>query len=131
MHSVRLLLDLVSELLVEFGPLPRPGGAIACQPLGAGQPRRSDRRTAGQARGPVPPVSLPYDPELLQSLPEGAQPRKRDRGPEEGPGGASALTGTPAARSGAEPRSRDAGCRSASIRQSLHKLYRTTFTTST
>ena len=34
MHSVRLLLDLVPELLVEFGPLSRPGGAAAGQPLG-------------------------------------------------------------------------------------------------
>ena len=34
MHSVRLLLDLVPELLVELRPLSRSGGAAAGQPLG-------------------------------------------------------------------------------------------------
>ena len=33
---MRLLLDLVPELLVELGPLPRPRGAAAGLPLGAG-----------------------------------------------------------------------------------------------
>ena len=42
MHPVRLLLDLVPELLVEFGPLSRSGGAAAGQPLG--------RRTAATRR---------------------------------------------------------------------------------
>ena len=42
MHPVRLLLDLVPELLVECGPLSRPGGAVAGQPL--------DRRTRATRR---------------------------------------------------------------------------------
>jgi succinate dehydrogenase / fumarate reductase, iron-sulfur subunit len=38
-HPLRLLLDLVHELLVEFGPLPRPGDPAAGLPL--------DQRFAG------------------------------------------------------------------------------------
>ena len=92
MHSVRLLLDLMPELLVEFRALSRAGRAAAGQPLGAGQPRRSDRRAARQSRGPVPALSLPHHHELLQGLPEGAQPGQGDRRAQEGDGGAPALT---------------------------------------
>ena len=35
--------------------------------------RRSDRRASRQSRRPVPPVSLPYDHELHQGLPEASQ----------------------------------------------------------
>jgi succinate dehydrogenase/fumarate reductase iron-sulfur protein len=41
-HPVRLLLDVVPELLVEFGALPGAGRALAGLPLGGRQPRRSD-----------------------------------------------------------------------------------------
>ena len=37
------------------------------------------RRAARQARGPVPPLSLPHDHELHQDLPEGPQPGEGDR----------------------------------------------------
>ena len=46
MHSVRVLLDVMPELLVEFGPLSWSGRAVAGQSLGSGQPRRSDRQRA-------------------------------------------------------------------------------------
>ena len=46
MHSVRLLLDLLPELLVEFGPLSRAGGAVAGEPLDRGLARRGNRRAA-------------------------------------------------------------------------------------
>ena len=45
-HLVRLLLDVLPVLLVEQRPLPGAGRALAGRPLGQGQPRRSDRRTA-------------------------------------------------------------------------------------
>ena len=93
MHPVRLLLDLVPELLVEFGPLSRAGGAAAGQPLGAGQPRRSDRRTARQSRGPVPALPLPHHHELLEGLPEGPQPGEGNRHVEEGDGRPAGLGG--------------------------------------
>src|SRR5512135_2434167 len=79
MHSMRVLLDLLPELLVEFGSLSGSGGAAAGQSLGAGQPRRGDRRTARQSRGSVPALPLPYHHELLEGLPEGPQSGERDR----------------------------------------------------
>ena len=52
-HPVRLLLDLVPELLVERGPLPRPGRAAAGLPLG--QRLRATRRPAsGSTRWRIP-----------------------------------------------------------------------------
>src|SRR5512135_954144 len=86
MHSMRVLLDLLPELLVEFGSLSGSGGAAAGQSLGAGQPRRGDRRTARQSRGPVPALSLPHHHELLEGMPEGPQPGEGDRRVEEGYG---------------------------------------------
>src|ERR1700674_1093756 len=76
MHPVRLLLDLVPELLVEQRPLSRTCRPAAGEPLGQGQPRRSYRRAARQSRGPVPALSLPHHPELRQGLPEGPQSRR-------------------------------------------------------
>ncbi len=43
MHSVFLLLDRLSQLLVERRPLPRPGGAAGRLSLDRRLPRRSDR----------------------------------------------------------------------------------------
>src|SRR6185437_15822358 len=48
MHPVRLLLDLVPELLVERRPLSWTGRALASQSLDQRQPRRGDRRAARQ-----------------------------------------------------------------------------------
>ena len=45
-HPVRLLLHVLSELLVERGPLSGPGRAAAGLPLGERQPRRGDRASA-------------------------------------------------------------------------------------
>ena len=78
-HPVRLLLDVVPELLVERRPLSRPGRAAAGLSLADRLPRRGDRRAARRARGPVPALSLPHHHELRQGLPEGPQSRQGDR----------------------------------------------------
>src|SRR5215475_15889172 len=79
MHSVRLLLDLLPELLVEQRALFGTGRAAAGHALGQGQPRRSHRRAARQSRGPVPALSLPHHHELRKSLSEGPQSLRGDR----------------------------------------------------
>src|SRR4029077_17465628 len=58
-HSVLLLLDLVSELLVEPGPLSRPVDPAAVLPLARRQPRSAYRRAPRPARGPRPPPPPP------------------------------------------------------------------------
>jgi succinate dehydrogenase / fumarate reductase iron-sulfur subunit len=45
-HPLRLLLNLLPELLVEQRPLPGTGGAPASESLGDGFPRRGHRRAA-------------------------------------------------------------------------------------
>src|SRR6202035_4964545 len=60
MHSLRLLLDLMPELLVEFRPLSRPGGAVAGAALDRGFAPRGHRRAARQSGRPVPLVPLPH-----------------------------------------------------------------------
>ncbi len=67
------------ELLVEPGPLSRPVDPAAILSLARRQPRSAHRRAPRPAGGPVPPLSLPYDHELHQRLPERAQPGARDR----------------------------------------------------
>src|SRR5258707_10268004 len=59
-HPLLLLLDLMSELLVEPGPLSRPVDPAAIVPLAGRQPRSTHRGTPRSARGPVPPLSLPH-----------------------------------------------------------------------
>ena len=78
-HPVRLLLDLVPELLVEQRPLPRPGRAAGGLSLDRRHARRGDRRAPRRARGSVPAVSLPHDHELHRSLPEGSESGQGDR----------------------------------------------------
>src|SRR5262249_27970578 len=78
-HPVRLLLDLVPELLVEPGPLSRPRRAAAGASLAQGLARRGDRGAASPPRGSVPALPLPPDQELRQGLPEGPQSREGDR----------------------------------------------------
>ena len=78
-HPVRLLLDLMPELLVEFRPLSRPGRAVAGAALDRGFARRSDRRTARQSRRPVPALPLPHHHELRQGLPQAPQSGEGDR----------------------------------------------------
>ena len=79
LHPVRLLLDLLPELLVELRPLPRARGAAGGLPLDHRQPRRGHRRAARCAGGSVPAVSLPHHHELHRGLPEGPQPGARHR----------------------------------------------------
>ena len=78
MHPVRLLFDLLPQLLVEFGPLSGTCGAAAGQPLGPGQSRRSDGKTSRQSRRPVSALSLPQHHELLKGVSEGIKPGKRN-----------------------------------------------------
>src|SRR5262249_591158 len=74
-----LLLDLVPELLVEPGALPRPRRAAAGESLDQGLARRGEGRAARRPRGSVPALSLPSDHELRQGLPKGPQPGQGDR----------------------------------------------------
>src|ERR1700688_3732652 len=73
MHSLRLLLDVVPELLVEQRALPGARRAAAGDTMGQGFARRSHRRAARQSRGSVPALSLPHHHELRQGLPEEPQ----------------------------------------------------------
>ncbi len=78
-HSLRLLLDLLPELLVERRQVPRARGPAPGLPLADRLPRRGAGRTARQPRRPVPALSLPHHHELLQDLPEGPEPGQGDR----------------------------------------------------
>src|SRR5580704_8854335 len=79
MYPLRLLLDILPELLVERRSLSRPRRVVASLPLAHRFARRSDGRTARQCRGSFPPLSLPHDHELRQSLPQGPEPGESDR----------------------------------------------------
>src|SRR6476620_11666369 len=91
MHIVRLLLDLVPELLVERRSLSRPGNPLAGLSLADRQPRRGQGRAARQPRGPVPALSLPHHHELHQDLPEEPQSGEGDRRDQEAAGRADGL----------------------------------------
>src|SRR5687768_1200155 len=103
MHPVLLLLNGLPELLVEFRPLPWSGGAAAGLSLAGRQPRRGDGRAAGRPRGPIPPLSLSYDHELRDRLPEGPQPGEGDRGDQEADRGTGGLTEETGLPTGAKP----------------------------
>ena len=79
LHSVRLLLDLLPELLVEQRSLPRTGGTARGLSLDHRYARRGHRRAARCARRSVPAVSLPHDHELHRSVPEGSESGQGDR----------------------------------------------------
>ena len=91
-HPVRLLLDLLPELLVERRALSRPGRAAAGLSLADRLARRGDRRAARRSGRPVPALSLPHHHELRQGLPEGPQPGQGDRRDQEDDGRAAGLT---------------------------------------
>src|SRR3984893_7674205 len=78
MYPLRLLLDILPELLVERRPLSRSRRVVASLPLAHRFARRSGRRTARQCRGSVSPLSLPHDPEWRQGLPQGLEPGESD-----------------------------------------------------
>ena len=96
-HPVRLLLDLLPELLVERRPLPRPGGAAARLSLDHRLARRGDRRAARRARGPVQALPLPHHHELRPDLPQGPEPGQGDRRDQEADGRAADVTAPAAA----------------------------------
>ena len=99
-HPVRLLLDLVPELLVEQRPLSRPGGAAAGLSLDQRQPRRGEGRAARRSRRPVPAVPLPHHHELRQGLPQGPQSGQGDRRHQEADGRAAGLSRSPRRKAG-------------------------------
>jgi hypothetical protein len=68
---VRVLLDFLSELLVEQRALPRSSRAAASDALDQRQPRRNDRRAPGYTRRSVPALSLSHHHELCQGLSQG------------------------------------------------------------
>src|ERR1700730_6229578 len=89
---MRLLLDLVPELLVESRALYGAGGAVAGLSLDLRLARRGDRRAARFPRRPVPALSVPHHHELLAGLSQGAQPRESDRPDQEEDGRAAIVT---------------------------------------
>ena len=110
-HPVRLLLDLLPELLVEQRQVPGPGHPAPGLSLARRQPRRICRRAARRARGPVPPLPLPHDHELRQRLPQGPQPRQGDRRDQEDAAGAGGLTALPSPAIGSDSIAPDDGRR--------------------
>src|SRR5918912_2120662 len=70
MHPVRLLFDLLPELLVEQRAFLRTSRAAAGSQMDQRQPGRGDRRAARYSGGPVSAVPLPYHPKLRKSVPE-------------------------------------------------------------
>ena len=90
MHSLRLLLDVLSELLVAGRPLPGSGGS----PPGLSLARRLTRRGAGRAVDNLEDpfrLYVPHDHELRQDLPQGAEPRQGDHRDQIDDGRAAAL----------------------------------------
>src|ERR1700681_269995 len=89
---MRLLLDVMPELLVESRALHGAGGAVAGLSLDLRFARRGDRRAARFPRRPVPALSLPHHHELLAVLSQGTQPREGDRPDQEEDGRAAIVT---------------------------------------
>src|SRR5215217_2586382 len=79
MYPLRLLLDLVPELLVEWRKVSRPGRAAAGLSLAHRQPRRDHAGTPRRPGRPVQALSLPHHHELRKGLPQGPEPGQGDR----------------------------------------------------
>ena len=77
LHSLRLLLHQLPQLLVEQRPLSRARGAARGLPLDCRFARRGNRRALGRTRRPVPSLPLPHHHELHRGLSEGLEPRAR------------------------------------------------------
>src|ERR1700720_2786773 len=92
MHSLRLLFDVLPELLVEQRALPGAGRAAAGDTMGEGFARRGHRRAPRQSRGSVPALPLPHHHELRQGLPEEPQSFRGDRRTQAEDGRAADLT---------------------------------------
>ena len=71
MHPVRVLFDLVPQLLVERRPLSWPGGAADRLSLDHRSARRGHGRNGWTSLKTLPALPLPYDHELHQYLPQG------------------------------------------------------------
>ncbi len=108
-HPLRVLLNLLSQLLVERRPLSRPGDSPAGLSLADRLARRGPRRAARRSRRPVPALSLPHDHELRQDLSEGAQSRQSDRPYQEHDGRTTDVSRRPWAGLFARPKQECAG----------------------
>ena len=82
---------------------PGAGRAVAGPALDRRQPRRGDRRAAGQSGGSVPALPLPHHHELRQCLPQAPQSRQGHRGDQEHDGRAQGLSGLRALGPGFDP----------------------------
>mmetsp|Transcript_3237 Transcript_3237/g.9511 ORF Transcript_3237/g.9511 Transcript_3237/m.9511 type:complete len:359 (-) Transcript_3237:25-1101(-) len=83
-HPLRVLLDVVPELLVERGLVPGPRGAHAGLPLDRGFAGRLPRGAPRGAGRRVQALPLPHHHELLQDVPEAPQPGQGHRRDQEG-----------------------------------------------
>ena len=79
LHPLRLLFDGLSELLVEFRPLPGSCGIARELSVDRRHARRGAGRATRAARRVVPALSLPHDHELHRGLPQGPQSGAGDR----------------------------------------------------
>lgn len=75
-HSLRLLLNFLPLLLVEFRRVPWSRHPAAVLPMVDRLSRREDGRAQGQARELHEPVPLPHHPQLHACLPQGFEPRQ-------------------------------------------------------
>ena len=91
-RGLRVLLDLVPQLLVERRALPGPGGAAAGPSLDPGLARRGHRRAPGRPGRPLQAVPLPHHHELRADLPQGPEPGQGDRFDQAADAGAARLT---------------------------------------
>jgi len=85
-----LLLDVLSELLVERRSISRSGGAARGLSLDHRQSRRRHGRASRCARRSVPALSVPHHHELHRGLPQRSQPGQGHRGDQENDGRARA-----------------------------------------
>lgn len=67
-HPVRVLLDFVPFVLVEPGPVPRPGRPHAGVPLGRRLARHAKGQAARDARQPVLALPVPHHVSALRFL---------------------------------------------------------------
>jgi hypothetical protein len=79
LHPVRLLLDVLPELLVERRSLSRPGHRC-CRPIAGSSTAATKRPASASTISRIrSAVSLPHHHELHQDLPEGLEPGQGDR----------------------------------------------------
>lgn len=85
-HSLRLLLDVMSVVLVERGGVPRSRRPATVIPLARRLTRRAHRRAQVETRKLHESVPMPHYSQLHSGLSQGPEPRKGDRRDQEGDG---------------------------------------------